>query len=37
MMATPTPISSLLGAFCASWASGTGELDLARRRRGLRR
>ena len=37
MMATPTPISSLLGASCASSASDAGELDLhaagARRRR----
>ena len=28
MMATPTPISSLLGVFCASWASVAGEVDL---------
>ena len=28
MMATPTPISSLLGSSCASRASGAGELDL---------
>ena len=28
MIAMPTPISSLLGAFCASCGERTGELDL---------
>ena len=37
MMATPTPISSLLGASCASWASVAGELDLHAAGAGVRR
>ena len=37
MMATPTPISSLLGVLLRQQGERAGELDLARRRRRRRR